>query len=331
MATSGSIDFQLTRDQVINEAMEMLGVLPEGVVANAAQLASGSTTLNMMLKAWQSKATQLWVNQRLYLFLQPGKREYNLDLTAASSDECTTSFTAITLDGDHTSGATAILVSDGSTTNDADRIGILVDDQTMHFTTIASGGGTNSLVLTVGLDDDASDGATIYFYTTKAARPRKINVATSKNAPAFEGRDNVIDGTEIPVEVMARQDWADLSVKRTGGRTNQLYWDPQWQTGIVRVWPQPNIGSDYLVLWVERTIEDVDIGADDFDLPQEWLLAVSSSLALWLTTKFGVSDKTFGRVNALAQLALFDAESGDTEGNMRFTPDDRWDGYNGTY
>ena len=164
MATSGSIDFQLTRDEVINEAMEMLGVLPEGVVANAAQLASGATTLNMMLKAWQSKSTQLWVNQRLYLFLEKDKREYNLDLTATLSDECTTSFTAITIDGALASGVTAITVSDGSGTADADRIGVAQEDGSMHWTTIASGGGTNSLVLTVA--------------TTPSGRTPSISMAT---------------------------------------------------------------------------------------------------------------------------------------------------------
>ena len=40
MATSGSTNFAVTRDDIINEALEMLGVLGEGEIANTNQIAS---------------------------------------------------------------------------------------------------------------------------------------------------------------------------------------------------------------------------------------------------------------------------------------------------
>jgi len=58
MATSGSIDFATTRDDIITEALEQLGVLGEGESPSAAQLTSCSRTLNMMLKAWQAQETR---------------------------------------------------------------------------------------------------------------------------------------------------------------------------------------------------------------------------------------------------------------------------------
>jgi hypothetical protein len=330
MATSGSTDFDLTRDDIITEALELLGVLPEGATPTADQLTSSARTLNQMIKAWQSKGTQLFVNQRLYIFQQAGKRKYFFSRTALTGDECTTAFTATLLNGALAAAATAVELDDGTATVNGDIIGILLADGSMHWDTIASGGGTTSIVLTTGVPTAANDNAQVYYYTTQQGRFLAINVMTSKSGPTIQGANDVIDGNEIPVEILARQDWSDLSVKRTGGRTTQAYLELLPRVSFLHVWPQASLSTDYLVAWVRRPIEDLDAGADDFDFPQEWLLALSSNLAKWLAPKFGVSDKTWGRVAALAGEALFDAEAGDSEGQFRFTPDDRW-GSDGMY
>jgi len=322
MATSGSIDFELTRDDVITEAMELLGVLPEGESPTAAQLTSCARTLNAMLKHWQTRGTHLSVTQRMYVFLQKADREYNLHQTAASSDECTVSFYATQVNGAVAASSTAVTVDDGTNISDSDRIGILNADNEMHWTTVASGGGTTSIVLTAADTVILNDNAVVYTYTTKAARPRNILNVNWRESPTNDwGFHDSLDGAEITVDSLARTDYADLSQKGTDGRTTQVYYDKQWPAGILRVWPEPDVGGRYLVLWVERAIEDVDGATDNFDLPQEWSWALSSNLALFLAPKFGVSDKTFNRVVGLAQTALFDAESGDSEEYMQVTPD----------
>ena len=60
MATSGSIDFSLTRDDIITEALEQLGVLGSGETANTDDVVSASRTLNMMTKAWQADGLTLF-------------------------------------------------------------------------------------------------------------------------------------------------------------------------------------------------------------------------------------------------------------------------------
>lgn len=324
MATSGSIDFELTRDDVITEAMEMLGVLPEGVSPTAAQLTSCARTLNAMLKHWQTTGTHLFVNQRLYLFLQKADREYNLNQTAASSDHLTASFYATALNGAVEATNTAITVDDGANISDSDNIGIFTSNNDMHWTTVASGGGTASIVLTADDEEyDFADEAVVYTYTTKASRPRKILHATHRVKPVSDyGFHDSLDGTETTVDVLARTDYADLSDKAAAGtRVNQMYYDKTWPNAVARVWPAPDVGGGYLVLWCERPIEDVDSASDNFDLPQEWSLAIASNLAMWLTTKFGVSDRTFGRVAALARECKMEAESGDSEEYMKFEMD----------
>lgn len=324
MATSGSIDFELDRDDIITEAMEMLGVLPEGESPTAAQLTSCARTLNSMLKAWQTRGTHLFVNQRLYLFLQKDDREYNLNLTASSSDHLTASFYATALNGAVEATNTSITVDDGTNISDGDNIGIVTSNDDVHWTTVASGGGTTSITLTADDEDfDFADEAVVYTYTNKTNRPRKILHASHRKKPTDDfGFHDSLDGIETMADVLARTDYADLSSKASEGSVvTQIYYDKTWPNAILRVWPEPDTGGDYLVLWCERTIEDVDAASDTFDLPQEWTLALASNLAMWLSTKFGVSDRTFNRVAGLARMALADAEAGDSEEYMKFEPD----------
>ena len=60
MATSGVSTWSLNRDAVINAALRKLGVLAEGVTANAEQLATGAEALNSLLKLLQTKGMPIW-------------------------------------------------------------------------------------------------------------------------------------------------------------------------------------------------------------------------------------------------------------------------------
>ena len=302
--------------------MELLGVLPEGGTPTAAQLASCTRTLQAMLKHWQTRGSHLFVNQRLYLFLQKSDREYTFHRTAASSDELTAVFYATQVNGDVAADVTAVTVDSGTNITDADRIGILNEDNEMHWTTVASGGTTTSLVLTTADETAIEDNAIVYTYTTKASRPRKILHCSVREKPTNDfGFHDSLDGTETQTDVLAGPDYWNLSNKFSDGRVNQVYYDKLDPSATLRVWPEPDVGGRYLVMWVERPIEDMDSAAQNFDLPQEWSWAISSNLAMYLAPKFGVSDKTWGRVSALAREALFDAESGDRDEYLTLEPD----------
>lgn len=60
MATSGSTDWQLTRDEIISAALQKLGVIQAGDTPTAAQVTAASTALNLMVKSWQNKEVFLW-------------------------------------------------------------------------------------------------------------------------------------------------------------------------------------------------------------------------------------------------------------------------------
>ena len=60
MATSGSYDFTITRDQIIAGALRLLGVIGQGDTPDAAQLSDCSEALNLLIKAWEAEGLPLW-------------------------------------------------------------------------------------------------------------------------------------------------------------------------------------------------------------------------------------------------------------------------------
>lgn len=324
MALSASYDFTLTRDDAITEALQQLGVLGAGQSPSADDLTDCALTLNLMLKSWMNHDFTQNLVKRMYVFLDPAKREYTLANAAASSDHCTTSFyrdevaTAI-------SGVGTALEVDGTSSTNGDNIGIVLDDKTIHWDTIASGGGTTSLTLTTGFaaGDEAAVDNTVYIYTNKARRPEDIWYITTSSGATDTGQHNTLNETTTPCLLLTRERWTDLSVKDATGRVNSFWYNQDWPDASLHVWPTPDDGNDWLEVWHKFSIDDMDAASDNFALPNRWYLAVALQLALHLTPKYGASDRTYGKIERLAQNALFLAETAENEDWLQFTPDDR--------
>jgi hypothetical protein len=60
MATSGSYDWQLNRNQVITGALRKLAVLPSGGTPSTAQISDANDALNSLVKAYQADGMPLW-------------------------------------------------------------------------------------------------------------------------------------------------------------------------------------------------------------------------------------------------------------------------------
>lgn len=67
MATSGSIDYNLTARIVVTEALELLGIVGENETPTAGNAASCLRTLNLMLKSWQAEGIDLWRYDEMHL------------------------------------------------------------------------------------------------------------------------------------------------------------------------------------------------------------------------------------------------------------------------
>lgn len=60
MATSGSTDYTVTRDQIIKRCLRILGVVEQGQDPTAAQTSEAARALNDLVKSWQKDETNLW-------------------------------------------------------------------------------------------------------------------------------------------------------------------------------------------------------------------------------------------------------------------------------
>jgi hypothetical protein len=58
--TSGSANYSLTRNDIIQEALELIGVLASEEAPAAADVLTADRSLNMMVKGWMSKGINLW-------------------------------------------------------------------------------------------------------------------------------------------------------------------------------------------------------------------------------------------------------------------------------
>lgn len=73
MATSGSTDFSISRDQLLTGALRVAGGVAQGDTATATQLTEAAEALNMLVKECQADGMPLWAI-----------KQYNITLTSTS-------------------------------------------------------------------------------------------------------------------------------------------------------------------------------------------------------------------------------------------------------
>jgi len=107
--------------------------------------------------------------------------------------------------------------------------------------------GTQSYTVGTGLDIDT-------------ARPLKLKHCRRRDS----------GGTEIPVDVVSRQDYMEQPTKSTQSPVLMTYYDPQIANGVLYVWPTGSSGNLTLILTFQRPIQDFDEAGNNPDLPDEW-------------------------------------------------------------
>lgn len=141
-------------------------------------------------------------------------------------------------------------------------------------------------------------------------------------------RRTTASGTDLPLRMLSRQDYYDLPNKTSAGAPNCFYYDPQRASGTLYVWPVPATAdaSAYSLIYTYlRTLEDFDGSSDDPDLPQEWLRALSYTLAAELALKHGRPPEMRAEINARAAAHVAEMEGWDNETTAIFlVPDERW-------
>ena len=305
MSTSGSVDFNPNKNELIEEAYELIGIGMEGESLSAEDYSSASRTFNIMAKAWQADGLQLWAQKRATILLEKDKREYSL---GPSGDHVTHSYTETAIKVAASATDTTIDVDSTSGMSVSDNIGIVLDDGTIRWTTVSSVTDSDTVVVASGLPSAAAVDNAVYFYTTKMYRPLRIIEAYTRNS----------SGQDTQVMAVSQEEYALLGDKTSSGSPVNFFYKPTLTNGTLKIFPAPDDVTDSLEIIYHRPFEDFDATTDTADFPQYWLEALTYGLAVRLGDKNGTSENRMRRLEAKAANAKYEAMAFDVEDTSLF-------------
>jgi hypothetical protein len=129
---------------------------------------------------------------------------------------------------------------------------------------------------------------------------------------------------DMPMHRLSREEYYAIPVKTSEGYPTSWYYDRQRAGGTIYVWPAPDSAAGTLKFTYRRIIMDMDVSADDIDLPQEWHEAIVYNLAVRLAPGLGVvSSPEFAEVKAEAQrtyMVVKGLDAGEGMGSIRILP-----------
>jgi hypothetical protein len=150
------------------------------------------------------------------------------------------------------------------------------------------------------------------------------------------GVDTAID---VPLTLLSRKEYMQMSSKATLGTPNSFYYDPQMAQspfqaydpyanawGWLYVWTAPVDMTRTVFLDVQRPIQDVTQTTDLIDIPLEWYETMSLTCKAALADAFEVPENRLMRIKKEADDAVKElSDWGATEqAPITFQPDWRW-------
>ena len=161
MTTSGTTSFTMDAAKIIDKAFSKIGVKIAEQDLEAFEFDDGIDALNMMVKSWAAQGLHLWAKDEGVLFLDAGKTNYDLGPTgdkACLSD----AFISTTTTADQSTSSVFIQLASTSGMAQFDNIGIELDDNTRHWTTIFSVHSATQITVNNGLPSPSKAGSTAF-------------------------------------------------------------------------------------------------------------------------------------------------------------------------
>jgi len=107
MAISNSYNYTATANDVITEALSLIGVYDPGETLSTNDTNSALVSLNYMIKAWQSQGIGMWLKKEYTMYFADGTYEYDI---GPSGDHCTLSGVKTEVATAAASAATSLVV-----------------------------------------------------------------------------------------------------------------------------------------------------------------------------------------------------------------------------
>lgn len=252
-----------TRNDIIDGALEKIGVKPSDEDAQAADVLTATKWLNRMVKRLQSTGAHLYSENLATLFISTGVIEYEIGSTA----DATETFGQTTTTAALVATTTTIPVTSVDGITVGDQLGVRLDDGTINFSAIISIT-VLDVEITDGLVSAAASGNVVYFYTDAIGKALRIPDARRKQS-----------GQEIQMIQLGRMDYLDLPNKDNQGTPVQFYYQPRQDTGNLFLWPAPASTETLINFTYYKPLDVFDDSADRAEFPNEWIEALVMGLA----------------------------------------------------
>lgn len=294
MTTSGSVDFSVSRDNVLTDALIIVGAVGPDDTVPTNWVTHAARQLNKIVKALGAKRVGLWARKTGYILPVSNT---NSVILGPSGGHATLSYTQTTLSDDALALATTIELTATTGFADTRAVGVELDDGTIQWTTQSGAVSGSNITLATGLTDTASEGNYVYVYATKLQRPLRIMEVY---------RNDLDDESDVEVTVVAKSVYESQNDKGTQGEVNIFSYDPQLDNGVAYFWPQFQDPKSVLRIVFQRPFEDFDAAGDTPDFPQEWYDPLTLLLAVRLAPVYGMptADRQLLRQEAGEALAL---------------------------
>ena len=289
MALSNSVDFAVSRDNLITMSLQHVGAIGDGITPSATQLTEGSLLLNLLIKAWQVDGMQLWMTSYGYVFPVSDTNKVSL---GGEGGNAATSYVYTTTSATSASGGSTVTLTSVTGVSTTNVIGIELDDGTMQWTTVNGAPAGSVVTLTAALTGDVASGAAVYVYATtnKLTRPYQISEAFRRTSA---------DDTDTPLQIISMSDYSDLPNKLAEGIPLQIAYDKSLgfstsgYPGNSTLYFNPIFqdGKYVIVLRYVKLYADLDSGTNNPEFPQHWFLPIMLGLAWLLGPKHGLTLK----------------------------------------
>ena len=312
MATSGSDNFNQTRNELVYDALSLIGVYGIGRTISSEDMSFCTNMLNKMIKAWQAKGIHLWAKEEGILFIADNTAEYTLSNASSSARVTSKADAVITeLDGAAASGATSLTVTSTTGMATSDIIGIVQDNDVINWTTISTIPTATTLTIASGLSAAAADNSNVYTFTSRINKP--LRILSMRRITGIDAGSTTTK-SEIPMMPLSHEEYFDLPSKtQNAANPTHFYYNPDLTSGTLHLWPRPSDPEVYFGFTYERALEDFDASTDNPDLPTEWLEVMTYQLAVRVAPAFGKDEKSMALLIPMASAMLEDMLNWDTE------------------
>ncbi len=281
MAISGTYTYNDFRNDVVKDALSILEVYSPQDPLDPADIDTCSRFLNRVLKHMATDGLHLWKRAEAFLIPQNGQYQYSI---GTGGDVAVSSYVDTTISADEAAGQTILSITSNSGFVNGDNILIQLDSGDLQATTIVSSTST-TVTVAAALTGAAASGNVVYVYDTDNIIIRPLKLLNIRRRIAGT---NLID---TQMQLISYEEYQNYPYKNnsTTYPTQAAYTPNRESTGTLYLWGAPNDVTVVFPFTYEYTLADVTGSNQTFDVPQEWLLALTYKLAVAVAPIYGKS------------------------------------------